>query len=194
MNEQLTRRSFLVRVAGCAACPLFLGNCSLADVGGAEMAANRSRVIAACSKHWDANKGDCSGFVRAVSKELGFTLTGQANDIFQEIQSYPWTRIGVGARASSIAGITASEGKFVVAAMTGTPHGHVAIVVDYRNAFDSYPPSERSKAVASWGALHSVGARYQKITSSFTAAELARTLFAYRCCFPNAPKNLRVLP
>lgn len=180
MNALLDRRSFLVRAAGIAAGRFFQGTSSLADVGGAELAAKRSRVIAACKKNWDANKGDCSAFVRAVSQELGFTLSGQANDIYQEIQKDPWTRIGVGTQSSSVAGISAGEGKFVLAAMTGSPNGHVAVVVDYRNAFDSYSPSERNKAVASWGALHSVGADYQKITSSFTAADLARTLFAYQ--------------
>jgi hypothetical protein len=137
-------------------------------------------VIAACTKHWPDNKGDCSAFVRAVAQDLGFVLNGNANAIYAQIAKAPWVRIGIGAQAAAVAGISAGEGKFVVAAEQGQSNGHVAVVVDYRNAFDSYSPVDRDKAVASWGKLNSVGKDYERITLSWTAADLQRVLFAYQ--------------
>jgi hypothetical protein len=77
---------------------VLLANRPRADVGGANAAAKRTRVIAACSKHWSENSGDCSGFVKSVVKELrlGFTLSGAVNDICDQIARNPWVRIGVG--------------------------------------------------------------------------------------------------
>jgi hypothetical protein len=152
-----------------------------ADVGMAEQAAKRGRVIAACTKHWAENSGDCSGFVKAVVKELnlGFTLSGQANDICDQIVKGPWVRIGLGNASAGIAGITAGEGKLVLAGLAAPGNGHVAVVVDYRNAFDSYEARDRDKAVAFWGRLHSVGQEYTRITQAWTASDLDRVLYAY---------------
>jgi hypothetical protein len=180
MDTLKTRRKFLVGISEVTVGILLLGDWGLADVGGAELAAKRSRVIAACSKHWPDNKGDCSAFVRAVARDLGFVIDGNANAIYTQIAKDPWVRIGVGPQASAAAGITAGEGKFVVAAEQSEGNGHVAVIVDYRNAFDSYPQVDRDKAVAFWGKLNSVGKEYQRITLSWTVADLQRVLFAYR--------------
>jgi hypothetical protein len=153
---------------------------SAADVGGAEKAAKRGRVIAACTKHWPDNKGDCSAFVRAVAHDLGLDVSGNANSIYSQIATAPWNRIGVGTDAATVAGVSAGEGNLVIGATKGQPNGHVAIIVDYRNAFDSYAPVDRDKAVAFWGSLNSVGKEYTRITSSWTAADLKQVLFAYR--------------
>src|SRR5208283_5270123 len=99
--------------------------------------------------------------VRAIARDLGFALNGNANAIYTQIAKDPWVRIGVGTSASATAGISAGEGKFVVAAEQGQGNGHVAVVVDYRNAFDSYPQVDREKAVAFWGKLNSVGKEYE---------------------------------
>jgi hypothetical protein len=180
MNHTPTRRDFLTGASGLTLGLLCIADRSWADVGGAELAAKRSKVIAACTKHWPDNQGDCSAFVRAVAKDLGFVLTGNANEIYSQVQKAPWIRVGVGTQASATAGITSGEGKFVVAAEQSEGHGHVAIVVDYRNAFDSYSQVDRDKAVAFWGKLNSVGKEYQRITLSWSAADLQRVLFAYQ--------------
>jgi hypothetical protein len=180
MSYLETRRQFLTGMSRVAVGFLLLGGRSLADVGGAEAAARRSRVIAACTKHWPDNQGDCSAFVRAVAQDLGFTLTGNANAIYTQIATAPWVRIGIGTQPSAVAGISAGEGKFVVAAEQSQGNGHVAIVVDYRNAFDSYPQVDRDKAVAFWGKLNSTGKEYERVTLSWTAADLQRVLFAYQ--------------
>jgi hypothetical protein len=150
-------------------------------VGMAEQAAKRGRVIAACTKHWPENSGDCSAFVKAVVAELnlGFTLSGRANDICDQITRAPWNRIGNGNASAAVAGLTAGEGRLVVAGLAAPGNGHVAIVVDYRNAFDSYPPVDRDKAVAFWGKLHSVGQEYYRITKSWTTVDLERVYYAY---------------
>src|SRR5256885_9864904 len=90
----------------------------------------RELVIAACTNHWVENSGDCSGFVKAVVKELnlGFTLSGQANDICDQIAKAPWVRIGVGNNSAAVAGITAGEGKLVLAGLAAPGNGHVAVV------------------------------------------------------------------
>jgi hypothetical protein len=178
--RDVTRRSFLDGISKASVGFLFLTKTGLADVGQAELAARRSRVLAACTKHWPDNQGDCSGFVRAVAQDLGFALSGNANAMYTQISKDPWIRIGIGTQASATAGITAGEGKFVVAAEQGQKNGHVAIVVDYRNAFDSYSQVDRDKAVAFWGKLHSTGAEYERITRSWTATDLERVLFAYQ--------------
>jgi hypothetical protein len=153
---------------------------ALADVGATALAAKRSRVIASCTKHWEENKGDCSAFVRAVAKDVGFTLTGNANAIHGQISTGPWIRIGVGTAAATAAGVASNEGKFVVASRNAQPNGHVAVVVDYRNAFDSYSAVEKNKAVGFWGSLNAVGDQYQRITLSWNATDMQQVLFAYR--------------
>jgi hypothetical protein len=180
MNRFYSRRDFLGEISSASISLLCLAGSGLADVGGAEAAGKRSRVIASCVKHWPDNQGDCSAFVRAVAKDLGFHLSGNANDIYGEIAKNPWIQIGVGASASVTAGISAGEGKFVIAAEESQGHGHVAVVVDYRNAFDSYPQVDRNKAVAFWGKLNSVGKEFQRITLSWTAVDLQKVLFAYQ--------------
>lgn len=135
-------------------------------MGGAEAAGKRGRVIGACTKHWPANNGDCSAFVRAVAHDLGLEVTGNANSIYDEISAVPWARIGIGTDAATIAGVSAGEGKLVIAAR--------------RNAFDSYSAVDRNKAVAFWGSLDAVGQEYTRITRSWTASDLTQVLFAYR--------------
>jgi hypothetical protein len=180
VNQIHTRREFLTGISATTVGVLCLVDRGLADVGGAEAAGKRSRVIAACTKRWPDNQGDCSAFVREVAHDLGFNLNGNANAIYTQIAKAPWVLIGIGAQASATAGISAGEGKFVVAAEQGQENGHVAVVVDYRNAFDSYSQVNRAKAVAFWGKLHSAGKEYARITLSWTAADLQRVLFAYQ--------------
>ena len=180
MNSVSTRRQFLFGVSGVTLGFLLLPEASVGDVGGAELAAQRSRVIASCTKRWPDNQGDCSAFVRAVAQDLGFVLKGDANSIYSQIAKDPWLQIGIGTQAAATAGVTAGEGKFVVAAEQGQKNGHVAVVVDYRNAFDSYSPVDRDKAVAFWGKLNSVGKDYARITLSWTAADLQNVRFAYQ--------------
>ena len=190
MDGRRTRRAFLVGMSVAPAAFLCSADLGFADVGGAEAAAKRSRVIAACMKHWPDNQGDGSAFVLAVASDLGFVLT--ANDsMYAQIAKAPWVRIGIGTQAPVTAGVKAGEGNFVVAAQhgpisystkyQGERGAHFAIVVDYRNAFDSYSQVDRDKALAFWGKLSSVGEEYLRITRTWMDADLyQRVLFAYQ--------------
>lgn len=180
MKQTMNRQQWLESTASSIIGFLVLATTGAADVGGAEKAAKRGRAVAACTRHWPDNKGDCSAFVRAVAHDLGLDVAGQANNIYEQIAKSPWTRIGIGDTAAAVAGVTAGEGNLVIAARKGQPNGHVAVVVDYRNAFDSYKPVDRDKAVAFWGSLHSVGQEYMRITKSWTASDLKQVLYAYR--------------
>ena len=180
MDQLKTRRLFLGRAYLSAAGVIASVRTAVADVGGAEKAAKKGRVIAACTKRWSDNKGDCSAFVRAVAHDLGLDLSGNANSIYSQITASPWNRIGIGTDAATVAGVTAGEGNLVIGAKKDQPNGHVAVVVDYRNAFASYSPLDRNKAVAFWGSLNSVGHEYTRITLSWTATDLKDVLFAYR--------------
>jgi hypothetical protein len=175
------RRRELLAVGLCGATGLAVLRRARADVGMAEQAVKRGRVIAACTKHWSENSGDCSAFVKAVVAELhlGFTLSGRANDICDQITKAPWVRIGVGNANAAVAGLTAEDGKLVLAGLAAPGSGHVAVVVDYRNAFDSHAPVDRDKAVAFWGKLNSVGQEYTRITKSWRANDLEKVLYAY---------------
>jgi hypothetical protein len=48
-------------------------------------------------------------FVRAVASDLETKLSGQANEIYDQISKEPWVRIAVGKQASTIAGVSAAK-------------------------------------------------------------------------------------
>lgn len=58
----------------------------------------RSRVIRLCETLWEEGdyKQNCSGFVKAVAAGLQIQLSGEANDIYEQIQKAPWTYCGEG--------------------------------------------------------------------------------------------------
>src|ERR1700680_5213185 len=99
MNQMTYRRGFLefalATLYGAAVAP----KSAMADVGGAEKAAKRGRVIAACTRYWPDNKGDCSAFVKAVAHDLTLDVNGQANNIYDQISKSPWINLGVGGNA-----------------------------------------------------------------------------------------------
>lgn len=71
---------------------------------------------------------------------------------------------GAGRSAAVTAG--AADGELVSGIVVAS-HGHVAVVVDYRNAFDSYSPADREKATAFWGSLGPVGRECARVAMSW---------------------------
>lgn len=133
------------------------------------MAEQRIRpVVAACDKHWEGFKSDCSGFVKAVAKELGITLTGQANDIVGAMVGAPWTGLIDGADAAS----KASQGYFVIGGLKATSHGHVVVVVPGIVNRGKYPS-------AYWGSLGKVGRKNTTINWSWAKTERDKVGYAY---------------
>lgn len=131
-----------------------------------EINRDTKKVIDVCEDEWPANKDDCSGFVKDVAASLGVSLSGQANDIVDQIAGPGWTKLTDGKAAKQ----AADEGKFVVGGLKGsdqqTPstHGHVVVVVAGPLAKDQYP-------TAYWGTLGGVGERSKTINWAWKAVD-----------------------
>jgi hypothetical protein len=139
-------------------------------------AATPQQIIDACEDNWDADKSDCSKFVRDVAATFGATLTGQANAIVDQITSQPeWQQLSGGAAAKD----AADDGQLVVAGLRGseqgTPeeHGHVVIVVSGPLANGKYPS-------AYWGRLGGVGEKDKTINYAWRAGDRDAVHYASR--------------
>jgi len=99
-------------------------------------------IVAACRKHYTVHSNDCSGFVRAVTAELGYPVSGNANGIMNELANSPdkWEPID---RPTAVAAVR--TGALVIAGLKSSEHnpprnnGHVVIVVDGPLYRDTYP-------------------------------------------------------
>ena len=101
-----------------------------------------------CGRLLPANAGDCSAFAKAVCGELGVLLTGQANDIVDQlVAAKGWTELGSGADAGKKAADAAANGLLVIGARKETGNGHVVVVVKGTPHLDKYPH-------AYWGKLN----------------------------------------
>lgn len=134
------------------------------------------RVKEACEACFDAHAGDCSGFARAVSSQLGVQLHGLADDIVNTIRGgNDWRPLpnGIGAAES------AAAGKLVIGGLKGSeqsnpdPHGHVVVVVNGPLAHDAYPS-------AYWGRLGGGGAKDKTINWAWRAEDRDRVSYAER--------------
>jgi hypothetical protein len=130
--------------------------------------ADKKDIKATCEKHWEAHKDDCSGFVKAVATDFNVTLSGQANDIVDQIQKSPWKILKDGKEADS----EARAGKFVIAGLKDEPNGHVVIIVPGELAQGKYPTGY-------WGHLGSVGYKNTTINYSWNSTERDKVIYAY---------------
>jgi hypothetical protein len=123
------------------------------------------RVIAACEAVFDHDKSDCSAFARDVAKQVGVTLTGNADAIVDAIRK-DWTKLDDGVAACA----AADAGQLVIAGLKGSEqiepstHGHVVVVVSGPLAHDKYPS-------AYWGRLGGVGARDKTLNYAWRAGD-----------------------
>jgi hypothetical protein len=93
------------------------------------------QIIDACNAVWEANKSNCSGFVRAVASPLGVTLFDDGDDadsIVDKLTSAPdWGALPDLPTVEA----NASAGWFIIAGMKSTEfatpraNGHVIVVV-----------------------------------------------------------------
>ena len=110
--------------------------------------ATARRIIDACEAAWPANKSDCNAFAKAVGAAFGIQLTGQADDIVDQMKGADWMQVPDGVAAASLA----ATGLLVLAGLKGSEqappveHGHVAVVTAGPLAFGRYP-------TAFWGSL-----------------------------------------
>ena len=132
-------------------------------------------VIDKCEKDFEANNTDCSAFVKAVGQDLGITLTGQADDIVDQIRGTGWTVLTGGPEAKQ----KADAGWFLVAGMKGVDldppnaHGHVVVVVSGPIAQLKYPS-------AYWGKLGGVGSKNTTLNYAFNPTSRDRVLYSAR--------------
>jgi len=125
-------------------------------------------VIKACEARWDAYKDDCSGFVKAVATEVGITLTGQANDIVDQMQRLPWKVLKSGREAEEHARLNF----FVLGGLKATGHGHVVVVIPGPLNREMYP-------MAYWGRLGGQGRKATTINWSWNQIDRDNVTYAY---------------
>ena len=127
-----------------------------------------------CARHFDAHKGDCSGFAKAVAQELGVPLVGDANAI-ADLLAAPrdgWVRLGGGAAAAA-----AAANQLVIAGLRGnlqehpSAHGHVVVVIPGPLARGAYP-------MAWWGSLGGNPGQDKTINWAWTAADRDKVVYA----------------
>ena len=103
-----------------------------------------------------------------MAGEFGITLTGQANDIVDQIQRQPWQLLKSGYEANNRAGAG-----LVMAGLKAAPLGHVAIVVPGPLASGKYP-------TAYWGQLGSVGKKRTTLNWSWNKSDRDKVIYAVR--------------
>jgi hypothetical protein len=126
------------------------------------------QVTEACDKWWDTYKADCSGFAKAVAKEVGVPLSGQANDIVVAMQKDPWKPLASGKEAKDYAEL----GFFVLGGLKATPNGHVVVVVKGPLNREKYP-------TAYWGRLGGTGKKATTINWSWASTDRDKVSYAY---------------
>lgn len=131
-------------------------------------------IIALCDANWDANKSDCSGFVKAVANALQvstFAPGDDANSIVDKLHAATdWVALTPGDGPAAKA--QADAGWFVIAGLKGSnqtnpdPHGHVVVIVTgpLDSIHGEYP-------TAYWGRLGGVGAKAQTINWAWRAGD-----------------------
>ena len=145
----------------------------LAYVTGTQEIQSANRVLNACEKHWNAWSSDCSGFARAVCRELGVPMVaGDANAIFDSVKKSPWRLIPNSLEAARQARL----GNLVVAVMKGSPHGHITVIV----ATDSRELGRGKYPRGYWGRWHGIGKKFTTINWSFDEAGITKAVI-YSC-------------
>ncbi|MEP7221123.1 MAG: hypothetical protein ABI673_00500 [Novosphingobium sp.] len=125
-----------------------------------------------CEKHYDKYIYDCSGFLKAVAKDVGISLSGQANGIIDQMAKSPWTSHGHDAKAAIQA---AGQRKLVVAGLKATPNGHVAIIM---------PTASSPYATAYWGSIGKHPGRNKTLNWSWGKTDLPKVKY-FSCPIPS---------
>jgi len=119
-----------------------------------------------CEKYYDKWIYDCSGFLKAVAKDLGITLTGMANNIIDFMGSSPsWRSLGNDADAAVR---MAGQRYLVVAGLKAAGHGHVVIIM---------PGAAKPYPTAYWGSISHHPGRNKTINWAWTRADLANVSY-----------------
>ncbi|GGA01292.1 NlpC/P60 family protein [Dyella caseinilytica] len=120
-------------------------------------------IVAACEKNWDHWKHDCSGFVNAVTTDLGIPITGTANQMMDDLNvpGSGWTVLGNDPQKAQD---YANKGYLVIAGTKAKSHGHVVIIVPVSHAV-KYP-------YGYWGQYGGTGMKNERITKAWRPEDL----------------------
>ncbi|WP_444996092.1 hypothetical protein [Aliikangiella sp. IMCC44359] len=130
---------------------------------------NSKKILTLCEKYWATYQQDCSGYIKAIASELKIPLSGQANDIVDQIQRDPWRILKSGVEAC----LQATSGMFVVAGLKANPHGHVVVVVPGPLSHSKYP-------TAYWGSLGGIAKKNTTINWSWNKIDRDNVIYACR--------------
>ena len=124
-------------------------NLSEGDFSALTSTADRIKLSCARLLQIPANAGDCSGFAKAVAKEFSVKLTGQANEIVDQLTAANgWTELGSDDQAGKRAAAAAARGDLVIGARKESGNGHVVVVVG------GAPLAHGKYPFAYWGKLN----------------------------------------
>ena len=128
-------------------------------------------ITTASEENWDHWKHDCSGFVHAVTNELGAPLTGTANQMVDDLTTAGngWTALG---NDPQNAQDYANKGFLVIAGLKARGHGHVVIIVPVSQA-QRYP-------VGYWGQYGGTGRKNTTINCSWNHDDLSKVQYFVR--------------
>lgn len=131
-------------------------------------------IKALCEQHWDAWKNDCSGFLKAVARDLGISLNGMANAIIDQMESEStWTNLDTDVDKAKE---YAAKGYLVVAGLRANGHGHVAIIMPSDSPAGKAPHYPKGY----WGRYGSVGKKDTAISWSWNAVDLPKVKYYAR--------------
>ena len=132
---------------------------------------NAAAIRRSCERHWDAFKGDCSGFLKAVGADfLEAVPSGQADAILESLRAAAsWTHV----ENAAIAARHADEGRIVFGGLQSDElnpprkNGHVVVVVSGPLVNGRYPR-------AYWGVLNGTGRKDEGVNWAFNAKDRDR--------------------
>lgn len=131
-------------------------------------------IRAVCARHFDAHKGDCSGFARAVANDVGVPLSGLADEIADLLAAGRdgWEVLPDGASAAA-----AAADRLVIGGLRGdrqakpAQHGHVVVVVPGALNRGRYP-------TAWWGSLAGSPDKDKTINWAWAEADRDNVVYA----------------
>jgi hypothetical protein len=158
-----------------------------------------STIIRAVAETYqdEENRSACNKFVNSVvgiatRGRVTFPQDATANDIFDLIQKAPWSVLGLGQNAVSIAGVMAAhQGKLVIAAWKNPTggSGRCAIVLDFTSSKRPPRPDpeknigelKTDRTVIAQGVLDAPekSSEYMKISGGFSSTKLKTTVCSY---------------
>jgi hypothetical protein len=150
-------------------------------------------IIDICEANWDANKGDCNHFVKAVADALGVTLFSPGDNAelsYKLGNASGWSLIPSTPDLSTVEA-DASTGQFIIAGLKSSDfnpprnNGHVVVVVKGDDgAHPGFP-------LAYWGKLGGVGAKDSSIRNSFIPDVDLPNVKYYGSVLPDVSTSMR---